>query len=127
MEGGWGLHSSVEVCQSIPVYLKFIAESRGEIGIAKAVYVTSRGGWVSDRSVVYLALGCPVVLQDTGWTKALLRPRLAPCLLPTWTIAPRPSTASKTISPNQSKAALELADGLASARKILGELVTKLF
>lgn len=26
---------------------------------------------MSDRSVVYLALGRPVVLQDTGWTRAL--------------------------------------------------------
>ena len=32
------------------------------------------GGWMSDRSVVYLALGRPVVLQETGWTRAV-----APC------------------------------------------------
>jgi hypothetical protein len=33
--------------------------------------VVSRGGWISDRSLVYLSLGRPVLLQDTGWTAAL--------------------------------------------------------
>ena len=28
----------------------------------------SRCGWFSDRSVCYLALGRPVILQETGWT-----------------------------------------------------------
>jgi hypothetical protein len=51
--------------------LRFIAESRGEIGIAKEGYVVSRAGWMSDRSVVYLALGRPVVFQETDWTGAL--------------------------------------------------------
>jgi hypothetical protein len=49
----------------------FITESRGKIGIAKEGYVVSGGGWMSDCSVVYLALSRPVVLQDTGWTHAI--------------------------------------------------------
>jgi len=68
---GWKFVASKKVSNDIPTYLRFIAESHGEIGIAKAGYVTSRGGWMSDRSVVYSALGKPVVMQDTGWTKAL--------------------------------------------------------
>ena len=58
----------------MPAYLRFIAGSRGEIGVAKGGYVVSRGGWISDRSVIYLALGRPVVLQDTGWP-AVVRTR----------------------------------------------------
>ena len=65
------LFPASEVCKDVPSYLRFIAESRGEIGIAKEGYIVSRGGWMSDRSVVYLALGRPVVLQETGWTRAI--------------------------------------------------------
>jgi len=70
-ETGWRFVSASAVCRNVPSYLRFIAESRGEIGIAKEGYVVSRGGWMSDRSVVYLALGRPVVLQETGWTGAV--------------------------------------------------------
>jgi glycosyltransferase involved in cell wall biosynthesis len=34
--------------------------------IAKHMYVASRSGWLSDRSICYLASGRPVVAQDTG-------------------------------------------------------------
>jgi hypothetical protein len=70
-EAGWRFIPASEVCKDVPSYLRFIAESRGEIGIAKEGYTVSRGGWMSDRSVVYLALGRPVVLQETGWTRAI--------------------------------------------------------
>ncbi|MEI6339889.1 MAG: hypothetical protein WCQ57_15125 [Verrucomicrobiota bacterium] len=68
---GWQFCSSAAVSDTIPAYLSFIAASRGEIGIAKEGYVVSRAGWMSDRSVVYLALGKPVVLHDTGWPQAI--------------------------------------------------------
>jgi hypothetical protein len=71
VEAGWRIVSTSRICKDVSSYLRFIAESRGEIGIAKEGYVVSRGGWMSDRSVVYLALGRPVVLQDTGWTRAI--------------------------------------------------------
>jgi hypothetical protein len=49
-------------------YRDYLAQSRGEFCVAKNGYVRSRCGWFSDRSVCYLALGRPVILQDTGWT-----------------------------------------------------------
>ncbi len=77
--GGWNLVSSAEVCRDVDSYLRFIAGSRGEIGVAKVGYVVSRGGWISDRSVIYLALERPVVLQDTGWPEVVApRPGLLP-------------------------------------------------
>ena len=79
VRAGWHFLSSAAICDNVPDYLNFIAASRGEIGIAKEGYVVSRGGWMSDRSVVYLALGRPVVLHDTGWTAAIPP---APGLLP---------------------------------------------
>ena len=79
LQGGWNLVSSAEVCRDVNSYLRFIAGSRGEIGVAKVGYVVSRGGWISDRSVIYLALDRPVVLQDTGWPEVVPpRPGLQP-------------------------------------------------
>lgn len=66
-QAGWHFLSSAEVCADVPAYLNFIRGSRGELGIAKGGYLTSQCGWVSDRSLVYLALGRPVLLQNTGW------------------------------------------------------------
>jgi hypothetical protein len=34
--------------------------------VAKNMYVDSRSGWISDRSICYLASGRPVLAQDTG-------------------------------------------------------------
>ena len=34
--------------------------------VAKGMYVKTRSGWFSDRSVCYLASGKPVLVQDTG-------------------------------------------------------------
>jgi len=40
--------------------------SRGEFSAAKPAYVRARPGWVSDRTVCYLATGRPCVVQATG-------------------------------------------------------------
>jgi len=37
--------------------------------VAKGMYVDSRSGWVSERSLCYLASGRPVVAQDTGFSE----------------------------------------------------------
>lgn len=47
-------------------YREFIQQSAAEIMIAKGMYVQSRSGWFSDRSICYLASGMPVIAQDTG-------------------------------------------------------------
>ena len=49
-------------------YRDYVAQSRGEFCVAKNGYVRSNCGWFSDRSAMYLALGCPVILQETGWS-----------------------------------------------------------
>jgi hypothetical protein len=53
------------------VYRNHLSSSRGEWSIAKNVYVASRSGWFSTRSAAYLALGKPVVVQDTGFSRYL--------------------------------------------------------
>jgi hypothetical protein len=47
-------------------YRAFIGRSRAEFGVAKHLYVETRSGWFSDRSVCYLACGRPVLAQSTG-------------------------------------------------------------
>jgi hypothetical protein len=39
--------------------------------IAKGMYVQTRSGWFSDRSICYLASGRPVLAQDTGLADVL--------------------------------------------------------
>ena len=52
-------------------YQEFIQCSKGEIGIAKSGYVVARSGWVSDRSICYMASGRPVIAQETGFSRFL--------------------------------------------------------
>ena len=47
-------------------YQRYIAASSAEFMVAKNLYVETRGGWFSDRSICYLASARPVVAQDTG-------------------------------------------------------------
>jgi hypothetical protein len=47
-------------------YRDYIRGSAAELMIAKGMYVGTRSGWFSDRSVCYLATGRPVLTQDTG-------------------------------------------------------------
>jgi hypothetical protein len=66
---GWQLPRVNEVCATLESYRAFIIASAGELGIAKGGYITARTGWMSDRSMVYLSHGRPVLAMDTGWTK----------------------------------------------------------
>jgi hypothetical protein len=65
-ESGWDVVPGEIISQTPDTYRAFIQQSRGEIGIPKNGYVKMRGGWISDRSVCYLASGRPVVIEDTG-------------------------------------------------------------
>jgi hypothetical protein len=64
--GGWSLRSPAAVAGDPWRYREYVRSSKAEIGIAKEMYVRSRSGWFSDRSVAYLASGRPVLAQDTG-------------------------------------------------------------
>jgi hypothetical protein len=68
LASGWSLIEAQPLNTPWRRYRDYVAQSRGEFCVAKNGYVQSRCGWFSDRSVTYLALGRPVVLQETGWT-----------------------------------------------------------
>jgi hypothetical protein len=65
LDHGWRV-SDASRLRTMRAYERFVEESAGEIAIAKHGYVAARTGWVSDRSVCYLATGRPVVALDTG-------------------------------------------------------------
>jgi hypothetical protein len=68
---GWCVADPAVVASTPDDYQAFIGGSWGELGIAKAGYVTARTGWFSDRSACYLASGRPVIAQDTGFSNFL--------------------------------------------------------
>lgn len=68
---GWDFIDPAPVCSDWREYRAFLGTSRGEFSPAKSGYVTARTGWFSDRSVLYLSMGRPVLLQETGWSRWL--------------------------------------------------------
>ena len=63
---GWRIRHSREVAATPEMYQAYIQQSRGEFSCAKRSCIRLEAGWVSDRSVCYLASGKPVVVQHTG-------------------------------------------------------------
>jgi hypothetical protein len=63
---GWELIDPAVASSDLAAYQGFVQRSKAEFGVAKEMYVKTRSGWVSDRTVCYLATGRPVVVQDTG-------------------------------------------------------------
>ena len=67
----WELDDPLQVTRDPFSYQEYIRGSRAEFGVAKHGYVSTRCGWFSDRSSAYLAMGRPVVIQDTGFSDFL--------------------------------------------------------
>ncbi len=66
---GWAVVDAGERSTTLEIYRDYIAGSRGEWSIAKEAYAASESGWFSCRSACYLAMGKPVVVQDTGFSR----------------------------------------------------------
>ena len=68
---GWAAEDGPSATLNPDDYQDYIAASRGEISVAKQVYVALQTGWFSTRSACYLAAARPVVVQDTGFSNIL--------------------------------------------------------
>jgi hypothetical protein len=66
--GGWHLRDPREIAADPWRYRAYLQGSSAELMVAKNMYVESRSGWFSDRSICYLASGRPVLAQDTGFS-----------------------------------------------------------
>jgi hypothetical protein len=63
---GWSLLRPEDVARDPVSYATFIGDSAAEFMVAKSMYVDTNSGWISDRTICYLASGKPAVTQDTG-------------------------------------------------------------
>jgi hypothetical protein len=66
---GWRVVHPYNVTGSPEAYRHYIASSRAEVCCPKPIYRELRTGWLSDRSVAYLASGRPVLAEDTGFSE----------------------------------------------------------
>lgn len=66
---GWSLVDPQRVAGDPLAYRSYIGRSLAEFSVAKDMYVRTRGGWISDRSLCYLASGRPVLAQETGFSR----------------------------------------------------------
>lgn len=64
---GWSLADPAAVAADPGAYQRYVQDSLGELMVAKEIYVETRSGWFSERSIAYLASGKPVVALDTGF------------------------------------------------------------
>ncbi|HKG03042.1 MAG TPA: hypothetical protein VKB03_07660 [Conexibacter sp.] len=67
---GWDLLDPALV-GDIESFRRFVRGSGAEFSTAQGVYVETRSGWFSDRTVRYLASGRPALVQDTGFSEHL--------------------------------------------------------
>ncbi len=67
IECGWTVTDAQAASLEPDRYEEYLVQSAGEFSVAKEAYVGLRTGWFSDRTVCYLALGKPVIVQDTGF------------------------------------------------------------
>jgi len=68
---GWQVTHSFAVASTPAAYQRYIQNSRGEFSCSKPSCVRLQSGWVSDRTLCYLASGKPAVVQHTGPRKCL--------------------------------------------------------
>jgi hypothetical protein len=67
LEGhGWHLVDPGSVAAGPLSFREYIQGSSAEFSVAHPVYVDTASGWISDRTVRYLASGRPALVQDTG-------------------------------------------------------------
>jgi hypothetical protein len=65
-ELGWKIVDPHRVACSARAYRRYLVSALAEFTAIKGVDVAWRTGWISDRAAAFLALGRPVITEDTG-------------------------------------------------------------
>jgi glycosyltransferase involved in cell wall biosynthesis len=68
---GWRLANPAEVASTPERYKQYIHASRGEFICPKPIHTVLKTGWLSERSLAYLASGRPVVAEETGFSEQI--------------------------------------------------------
>jgi hypothetical protein len=119
---GWRVVSPHRVARTPTAYRHYVAAAAAEFTAIKGVDVAWRTGWLSDRAAVFLAMGRPVVTEDTGAEK-YLPPESGFCFihdLETAAAAAKSVVADWSQLSGQARAsAVEIFDSAKNLRKIL--------
>ena len=70
---GWRVVDPHRVARTPNAYRRYMASGLAEFTAIKGVDVAWQTGWVSDRAAAFLALGRPVITEDTGAARYLPR------------------------------------------------------
>ena len=70
---GWHVVDPHRVARTPSAYRRYMASGLAEFTAIKGVDVAWQTGWISDRAAAFLALGRPVITEDTGATRYLPR------------------------------------------------------
>jgi hypothetical protein len=122
---GWVLVPPCEVTGDPWRYREYIGHSAAEVMIAKNMYVETGNGWMSDRSICYLASGRPVLAQDTGLA-GLLPTGEGLLIFTTLDEATEAVRAVRREPDRHQRAARRLAEEYFDSTKVLGALAEKL-
>lgn len=68
---GWQIVEPLAVAGTPDAYQNYLQRSRAEILCCKPIFKDLHTGWVSDRSIGYLASGRPVLAEETGFSEHL--------------------------------------------------------
>ena len=123
---GWLLRDPLAITRDPWTYQDYLRASKAEFSVAKHGYVVSASGWFSERSANYLALGRPVVVQNTGFTRQL------PCGegLLAYDTLDQALAAVQTVAAEYSRhsaAAVEIARMAFDPRLVLGHMIEGAF
>lgn len=66
---GWHLVNPKQVACDPITFRRYVQNSFVEFSAAQGMYVETKSGWISDRTVRYLASGKPALVQDTGLSR----------------------------------------------------------
>ena len=69
LQHGWEIVDPRTVVPDPIAFRCYVQTSGAEFSVAQGVYVETKSGWFSDRTVRYLASGKPVLVQDTGFSR----------------------------------------------------------
>ncbi len=122
-ERGWHVVSPHRVARTPRAYRRYVASALGEFTAIKGVDVAWRTGWVSDRAAAFLALGRPVITEDTGAQKYLPREsgfRFVRSIDEAETAANEILADWTRLSKQARNCAVEIFDSVRNLRKILG-------
>ncbi|MDP9003690.1 MAG: hypothetical protein M3N12_02745 [Verrucomicrobiota bacterium] len=120
---GWRVVSPHRVARTPRAYRRYITSALAEFTAVKGVDVAWRTGWLSDRAAAFLALGRPVITEDTGAGKYLPEPsgfRFAGGLAEAEEAAKEVLGDWARLSRQARASAVETFDSLKNLRKILG-------